>query len=279
MAPSAAAQQGVLAVDTVYRKLGEVNLIVTWSWSPWGGRIRAEYGPTASYGAATEWTARRGYPFSGTSELLLTRLEPGGSIHYRLRLEPTGGPSGQQPVVTDDAVLKVLESEVAICTHNCPDRDARCRAACATDPSWFEKALAACVARCRSDDPDCATICQNDLDYVSNPAAMVPVAASQPCPAGWSLHHIFVRMNFTCQQVETCGANQSFQAQADTVCTQPTERPQEYRSRVLTEYICKTRRGGGLPDRAVAGYWHQPKDGSWECSGYAYGECRVLCPK
>lgn len=267
-------------VNPILGAPGQVRLQVAWKWPPWGANIRAEYGPTASYGSATEWVSRSGFPFSGTTELVLNGL-PDGAVHYRIVASPTDGPPGQDTYVGGDQVVTPASSAVDLCQRNCPDNDANCRNGCVGDSEYFNKALAACTAKCRADDPDCQAICHNNLNYASNPPTVTAVVPSYTCPAGWQLHHVFARMDFNCHPLgsDFCKDKQSFTAKYSTVCVTPPDANGNQKSMSNDVTTCQTRRGAATRDPSAGGNWWQTALGAWECVGTSYGNCRILCPQ
>lgn len=91
---------GLNGINPILMGPDQVKLQVSWNWPPWGANMRVEYGPTASYGKATDWVGRSGYPFSGTSELMLSGVSD-GPTHYRVVIQPSGGPRGQDGFTMD----------------------------------------------------------------------------------------------------------------------------------------------------------------------------------
>jgi hypothetical protein len=271
---------GVNSVSPALAGPGQIKFEVSWNWPPWGANMRVEYGLTTSYGKATDWVNRSGYPFSGTTELPVTGL-PDGPLHYRVVIQPSGGPPGQNSYSGPDLVVTPASSAVDLCQRNCPQGDASCKSSCTSDPAYFEKALAACQQKCRADDPDCPNNCRNNLAYVSTPPVITPVTSPDRCLTGWSLHHVFARMDYNCHPLgsDFCKDKQSFESRYDTVCTRVKDQWGNLESTVYTETPCTTRRGAATPDRSVGGNWWQTTFGEWECVGSNYGDCRILCPR
>ena len=71
-APGSAWDLGATDINVSIVAPRQVNLGITWKWSPWGAQMRVEYGTTPSYGSDTPWIARADVPFEGRDTVTLT---------------------------------------------------------------------------------------------------------------------------------------------------------------------------------------------------------------
>jgi len=274
------ASVGIDDVNSLLSGPGEVKFQVTWHWPPWGANMRVEYGPTASYGQATNWVSHEEFPFAGTSEFVLTGL-PDGPLHYRVVITPKGGPPGATGYTSADMVITPVSNASGVCRHNCPEADANCRSQCIKDPAYYDRAVAACRSKCRADDPDCSLTCQQNLGYVSKPPTMTTMGPSHRCASGWRIYYNSVEMNYNCHPLgsDFCKGNQSYWVQFTTVCATPKDKFGKFQTTVHQEKPCLTRRGAATPVPRAGETWEEPQPGAWICTTDKYDQCKILCPQ
>ena len=276
--------QGVADVNVLLRKPGEVSLGITWEGPPWGARMRVEYGGSSNYGSGTEWLTRAGYPFSGVDTVTLPGTQASGDIHYRIVIEPIGGPPGQATFTSGDSIVATAATANEVCKRNCPDADSNCRLGCDSDSAFFEKALAQCRERCRPDDPDCEGVCQTNLGYVSLPPVWSVKAVTRQCPQGYSPIGVFAEVDWNCSPLDSefCKHRVVYSARATLSCAiiMKVETGTYYVNEhdLEKETLCSTKRG--MPQKVDEAGWWATKLGELQCFGDdAASNCRVRCPE
>jgi hypothetical protein len=293
VAAAPALAQGVADVNVLPGNPGEVSLGITWEWPPWGAQMRVEYGDTSHYGTSSPAITRAGYPFRGADRVTLQGLQPGGEYHYRVVVQPLGGPPGQMPTATGDNLVLApatpdpmappAPTATALCKRNCPVSDTACQTGCDSDAQYFYKALALCQSRCRSDDPDCQGICHTDLDYVSLAPVWMVKGVTLSCPPGYSPIGVFTEVDWDCSPLDSdfCKGRVVYSARATLSCAVVVHAQERtYYAHVQDldkETLCSTKRG--MPQKVDEVGWRTTRLGELECVAEdAAMNCRVRCP-